>query len=104
MTDGANPRRQPAEDRQMGMNIESCCTEGSNKCTGERRYRVMEVKQCASSGTETGNKRQGRGMFPPYLRAWTRTAKWSTWKRKSYVIPSCGETDKPKEECKEKRE
>ena len=33
----SNPRRQPAEDRQMGMNIESCYTESSNKWTGERR-------------------------------------------------------------------
>ena len=33
----SNPRRQPAEERQMGMNIESCCTESSNKWTGERR-------------------------------------------------------------------
>ena len=63
MTDGASPRRQLAEDRQMGMNIESCCTESSNKWTGERRYRVMEVKQYASSGAEKGNERQGRGMF-----------------------------------------
>jgi len=67
MTDGASPRRQLAEERQMGMNIESCCTEGSNKCTGERRYRVMEVKQCASSGAEKGNEQKGGECFPPYL-------------------------------------
>ena len=35
MTDGASPRMQPAEERQMGMNIESCCTESSNKWAGE---------------------------------------------------------------------
>jgi len=59
MTDGARQRRQPAEDWQMGMNIESCCTESSNKWTGERRYRVMEVKQYASSGAEKGNEQKG---------------------------------------------
>jgi hypothetical protein len=36
MTYRASLRRQPAEDRQMGMNIESCYTESSNKWTGER--------------------------------------------------------------------
>ena len=55
------------------------------------------------SGAEIWNERQGRGMFPPYLRTWTQTAKWSTRKRRSYVIPSSGETDKPKVKCKEKR-
>ena len=47
---------------------------------------------------------KGGECFPPYLRAWTQTAKWSAWKRRSYVIPSSGETDKPKVESKEKRE
>ena len=63
----SKPTEAAAEDWQMGMNIESCCTEGSNKCTGERRYRVMEVKQCASSGAETGNEQKGGECFPPYL-------------------------------------
>ena len=63
----------------------------------------MEVKQCASVGAEKWNERQGRGMFPPYLRTWTQTAKWSTRKRRSYVSSSSGVTDKPKGECKEKK-
>ena len=33
----SKPTEAAAEDRQMGMNIESCCTESSNKCSGERR-------------------------------------------------------------------
>ena len=33
----SKPTEAAAEERQMGMNIESCCTESSNKWTGERR-------------------------------------------------------------------
>ena len=67
MTDGASPRMQPVEERQMGMNIESCCTESSNKWTGERRYRVMEVKQYAAVEPRKGMSDKGGEWFPPYL-------------------------------------
>ena len=67
MTDGASPRRQLAEDRQMSMNIESCCTESSNKWTGERRYRVMEVKQYAAVEPRKGMSDKGGECCPPYL-------------------------------------
>ena len=33
----SKPTEAAAEDRQMGMNMESCCTESSNKCSAERR-------------------------------------------------------------------
>ena len=43
-------------------------------------------------------------MFPLTYGRGHRTAKCCARKRKSYVSPSCGETDKLKVECKEKRE
>ena len=33
----SKPTEAAAEDRQMGMNTESCCSESSNKCSAERR-------------------------------------------------------------------
>ena len=33
----SKPTEAAAEDMQMGMNIELCCTESSNKCTAERQ-------------------------------------------------------------------
>ena len=72
MTDGASPRRQLAEDRQMGMNTESCCTESSNKWTGETRYRVMEVKQYAAVEPRKGLSKRAGNVSLLTLRAWTR--------------------------------
>ena len=63
----SKPTEEAAEDRQMGMNMESCCTESSNKWTGERRYRVMEVKQYAAVEQRKGMSKKGGECFPPYL-------------------------------------
>ena len=66
---------QPAEESQMGMNIESCCTESSNKWTGERRYRVMEVKQCAAVEPRNGMSKRAGNVSLLTLRARTQMGK-----------------------------
>ena len=71
MTDGANPRRQPAEDRQTGMNLMQHGEE-------EQVYCIETIKsdgdgQCV--GARKGMSEKGEECFLPNLRAWTQMGK-----------------------------